>query len=537
MISMFQRGTAARSCRAAIFGAGTLLIVMAGLACGASAAIAAPAPTAATLERMDSTIAARMAPNGVPGFAVAVVSGGEVVHARGFGVADDAGRRVTPDTPFLLASSTKSFTALAVMQLVDAGKVRLDAPIRRYVPEFSLAGEAADRITVRQVLQHTSGLPLNPAGGPIIKLAADGSPQQAVAELRGKPPASAPGKQMAYVNANYVLAGLLVEHVSGERYASYINRHIFAPLGMTHSFSAPGPARRDGLAAGHDYFFGLAQTTGPAFRPGMLAAGYLMSSARDMGRYLAVFLNDGVGPDGQRIVSARGLRTLLTGGRPSTHLGPWADTASSHYAMGWFDGGPWKEPAILHPGDAADSSSLMVLLPRRDMAVVTLANTSNELPVPGNPAAITRMQRNAVDVLLGEPVNTGTSVHGFYLWFDAIAALLLAAALLGLARAGLALHRRLPARHRVRAIIGVPGRIALAAVVLGYPTLIGMGWTALRVWHPDLALTLAVVGAVVLATALVRLAWLIRTPSRAARPTAPPSDPARSAERDLALVA
>ena len=477
-----------------------------------------------------------MDPNGVPGFAVAVISGGEVVHARGFGVADDAGRRVTPDTPFLLASSTKSFTALAVMQLVDAGKVRLDAPIRRYVPEFSLAGDAADRITVRQVLQHTSGLPLNAAGGPIIKLAGDGTPQQALAELRGKPLASAPGKQMAYVNANYVLAGLLVEHVSGERYASYISRHIFAPLGMTHSFSAPGPARRDGLAAGHDYFFGIAQTTGPAFRPGMLAAGYLMSSARDMGRYLAVFLNDGVGPNGRRIVSASGLRTLLTGASPSTHLGPWADSVASHYAMGWFDGGPWQEPAILHPGDAADSSSLIVLLPRRDMAVVTLANTSNELPVPGNPAAITRMQRNAVDMLLAEPVNGGTSVHGFYLWFDAIAALLLATALLGLTRAVLALRRALPPRHRVRAMIGVPGRSALAAVVLGYPSLIGSGWPALRVWHTDLALTLALIGAIVVGTAVVRLAWLLRTRGR----TPPPPPPARiapAAVRDVELVA
>jgi CubicO group peptidase (beta-lactamase class C family) len=536
MISMFHGGPAARPGRAAIASTCAMLITLGGWVLGANTALAALAPTAATLERMDDMIAARMAPNGVPGFAVAVVSGGEVVHARGFGVADDAGRRVTADTPFLLASSTKSFTALAVMQLVDAGKVRLDAPIRRYVPEFSLAGNSAERITVRQVLQHTSGLPANVAGGPIIKLAGDGTPRQALAELRGKAPASAPGEKMLYVNANYVLSGLLVEHVSGERYASYVSRHIFAPLGMTHSFSAPGPARRDGLAAGHDYIFGLTRTTGPAFRRGMLAAGYLMSSANDMARYLAVFLNDGVGSDGRRIVSAQGLRTLLSGGRPVTHLGPWADSAPSHYAMGWFDGGPWKEPAILHPGDAADSSSLMVLFPSRDVAVVTLANTSNELPVPGNPAAITRMQRNAVDVLLGEPVNRGTSVHRFYFWFDVVAALLLAAALLGLARAVLALRGRLAPHHRVRAIIGIPGRIVLAAVVLGYPALIGVGWTALRSWHTDLALTLVIIGAVILSTALVRLVWLLRTRPRAVL-APPPPDPARPAVRDAQLVA
>jgi hypothetical protein len=230
------------------------------------------------------------------------------------------------------------------------------------------------------------------------------------------------------------------------------------------------------------------------------------------------------------------MRTLLTGGRPVTHLGPWADSAPSHYAMGWFDGGPWKEPAIPHPGDAADSSSLMVLLPSRDVAVVTLANTSNELPVPGNPAAITRMQRNAVDVLLGEPVNSGTSVHRFYLWFDVVAALLLAAALLGLARAVLALRRRLAPRHRVRAIIGIPGRIALGAIVLGSPTLIGIGWTALRSWQTARALTLAILGAAILSTALVRLAWVLRTrPPALLAPT--PADPAHPTVRDVQLVA
>jgi hypothetical protein len=169
---------------------------------------------------------------------------------------------------------------------------------------------------------------------------------------------------------------------------------------------------------------------------------------------------------------------------------------------------------------------------------VTLANTSNELPLPGNPAAITRMQRNAVDVLLGEPVNSGTSVHRFYLIFDAVAALLLAAALLGHARAVLTLRRRVRPRHRVRAIIGLPARIALAAVLLGYPTLTGSGWTALRVWHTDLALTLAIIGAIVLATAGVRLTWLLRASTdEPLAPTPPLARPELPAVRDVELVA
>jgi CubicO group peptidase (beta-lactamase class C family) len=145
-------------------------------------ATAAP-PDARTLERMDRVIEEGMKRSGIPGFAVAVVAGGEIVHARGFG---DTGtdRPVTPQTPFLLGSTSKSLTALAAMQLVDAGKLELGAPARRYVPEFRLADErAADSITVRHVLQQTTSLPES-AGGPIVGSAADGAALQALRELR-----------------------------------------------------------------------------------------------------------------------------------------------------------------------------------------------------------------------------------------------------------------------------------------------------------------------------------------------------------------
>ena len=197
----------------------------------ASPAPAATPPDRATLTRMDDVIRAGMDRSGMPGFAVAVVSGGDVVHARGFGDAGD-GRGATPRTPFLLGSASKSFTALAAMQLVDAGRLDLDAAARRYVPEFRLADQsAADRITVRQVLQQTSGLPAT-AGGAVVRSAADGSTLDAVRELRDTTLATPPGAAFEYANANYILAGLIVERASGEPYGQYIQRHIFTPLGM-----------------------------------------------------------------------------------------------------------------------------------------------------------------------------------------------------------------------------------------------------------------------------------------------------------------
>ena len=112
--------------------------------CASPAPASATPPDRATLTRMDEVIREGMERSGMPGFAVAVVSGDDVLHTRGFGDAGD-GRRATPQTPFLLGSTSKSFTALAAMQLVDAGRLDLDAAARRYVPEFRLADQSCGR--------------------------------------------------------------------------------------------------------------------------------------------------------------------------------------------------------------------------------------------------------------------------------------------------------------------------------------------------------------------------------------------------------
>src|SRR5690349_14806810 len=106
----------------------------------------------------------------VPGLAVAIVQGEQIVHLKGFGFADGAAQPVTPQTPFIIGSTTKSFTALAVMQLVEAGKIELDAPIQRYLPSFHLADpDASARIIVRDLLHQTSGIPTDNGNSDITR--------------------------------------------------------------------------------------------------------------------------------------------------------------------------------------------------------------------------------------------------------------------------------------------------------------------------------------------------------------------------------
>ncbi len=123
--------------------------------------LAAPQAGVPDIASIDAYISAQMQANHIPGMALGLVHNDQIVHLRGFGTADQSGRVVTPQTPFLIGSLTKSFTAMAIMQLVEAGKIDLDAPVQRYLPWFRVADATASaHITVRQLLNHTSGLPM-----------------------------------------------------------------------------------------------------------------------------------------------------------------------------------------------------------------------------------------------------------------------------------------------------------------------------------------------------------------------------------------
>ena len=227
-----------------------------------------------------------------------------------------------------------------------------------------------------------------------------------------------------------------------------------------------------------------------------------------MSRYLAMYLNDGVSADGQRIVSRESLQTMFAPGRAGT-MGAWTDHAGARYAMGWYVGGPWSEPARLHPGRAPDSSALIAIFPQRDLAVVTLTNAANELTVPGYPAPVDRVERNAIDALIGDPIDTGTSLHRFYLYFDLIALALLAAAAWPVVRAVRALKVRRRPRRRWLAAAGVATRASAGLLLVAVPAL-AFGWRAAFLWQPDLSALIVLIGTLLLVTATLRLAALLR---------------------------
>jgi CubicO group peptidase (beta-lactamase class C family) len=207
----------------------------------------ADAPDFAAIDRY---VEKEMEATRLPGLALAIVKDDRIVHMRGFGEADFSGHAVTPQTPFVIGSTAKSFTALAIMQLVEEGKVELDAPVRRYIPWFTLADEeASSRITVRHLLSQTSGLPTEI--GTVYLLREDLTSEALEKEVRALKTMELerpPGSSFEYNNMNYSVLGLIVQEVSGKSYERYIEEHIFVPLKMENSFADYLEAKENGLA-------------------------------------------------------------------------------------------------------------------------------------------------------------------------------------------------------------------------------------------------------------------------------------------------
>jgi CubicO group peptidase (beta-lactamase class C family) len=260
-----------------------------------SAAGAAPL-SGPDIASIDAFVSSQMQAQRIPRLSLGIVQDTHIVHLHGFGTAVASGRLVTPQTPFIIGSMSKSVTALAIMQLVEEGKVDLDAPVQRYLPWFRVADPVAStRNAVRQLLNQTSGIPANSQNEREEGFLGTGNEtlQQYVRDLSAQALNRPVGASFEYANTNYSALGLIVQIVSGQSYETYIQQHIFAPLKMSQSFVREQDARRDGLAQGYQMWFGVpVPTTLPSPRD-MLPAGYIIFTAEDMAHYLIAQLNGG----------------------------------------------------------------------------------------------------------------------------------------------------------------------------------------------------------------------------------------------------
>jgi CubicO group peptidase (beta-lactamase class C family) len=360
------------------------------LACvSLSVLVAAPAVAAGPLDpqvadKIRKFVTQQMDELHVPGMAVVVVTADGPIFAEGYGAPDDSGQAVTPQTPFRIASLSKQLTAIAVRQLIDDGRLELDALVADYLPWFGEDVPALGKVTVRHLLSHTSGWAEGLDGENLIDTSTDdGALERHVRDLARVEPAHALG-EFFYDNSNYNVLSLLVATASGMTFEDYLQENVLTPLQMSHTHLTDAAARADGVAHGHYPFFGLVIPWELPFSRGSMGSASVVASAEDLGHVVIAHLNQGKFGDAQ-VLSPEAMADIET---PLVHPAPW-----DGYGWGWWshplydaggirdiEGAPlYQAPVYLeHGGSLANFAAGMLVMPEAGYGVVVLMNLNDE---------------------------------------------------------------------------------------------------------------------------------------------------------------
>lgn len=313
---------------------------------------------------VDSLIAVYMSKNMVPGASVAVVKNKRIVWQRGYGMANlEQFIPATPATIYRLASVSKPITAVAVMQLVEQGKIALDSPIQKYVPSFP---QKKYPITTRLLLSHLSGIRHYNADEFSIN-----RPYKSLTEaldiFKKDTLSHKPGEAQTYSTYGYTLLGVIIESVSGQTFIDYLNEHVFKPAGMIHT-SADNPlkiihnrsAPYDTIRTGE---VGNSVAVNSSYK---IPGGGLISNVEDMCLFMIALQQD-------RLLKPSTWKQMITEVKTTKGI-------PTQYGFGWILGIPVAEgfprlpPVVWHGGVQQGSTTAIMLVPDKDLAIVVLSN-------------------------------------------------------------------------------------------------------------------------------------------------------------------
>lgn len=293
-----------------------------------------------------------------PGFAVIVVRDGNTVFREGFGLANvETGVPIRPESVFPLGSITKQFTATAILLLAQEGKLALDDDVRKYLPDYPAGGEM---VTIKALLSHTAGVP-NFSFHAVRHERM--STVQLIDLFRSKPLDFSPGSRWSYSNSGYDLLGALIERISGMPYASFIERRIFWPLGMTHShYGFETSAGADGVAGYERMAVGFHRAD-PVSMDSLFAAGALTSNVDDLARWNAALADD-------RLLDRKWRDRMFE----DTRL---RDGIPTGYGYGWVVAKRNDTPRVWHNGSFDGFYAVATRLPADHAYVAILGNVQN----------------------------------------------------------------------------------------------------------------------------------------------------------------
>jgi CubicO group peptidase (beta-lactamase class C family) len=332
---------------------------------------------------LEAWIESQMAYRNLPGMSIGIVRDQELVWARGFGYADvEKKLPATPATIYRIASISKTFTSLAVMQLRDQGQLKLDEPASRYLPALALpSGPDAPPITLRHLLTHTAGLPRE-APFPYWTDQRFPSREEVLKGLAQQQAVYPPETKWKYSNLGLTLAGEVVAAVSGQPFDAYVHKHILQPLGMNSTSVELPEGQRSRLATGYGRRL---PDGGRAVRPfsdvrGIAPAAGFSSTVEDLARYVALQFRDGPA-GGSQIVKGSTLREMQ---RVHWLMPDW----KSGRGLGWQIIHREDGDLVGHGGWVAGYQTAVYFRPRDKLAVIALTNADDGLPYPGAPESV-----------------------------------------------------------------------------------------------------------------------------------------------------
>jgi CubicO group peptidase (beta-lactamase class C family) len=320
--------------------------------------------SAADFSELEKVALEEMRQLNTPGAALGIVSGDRLIFARGLGTSDiETGAPVTPDMLFRLGSTTKMFTAAALVSLAEEGRIKLEEPIARAVKGLH---PAIGAVTAHQLLTHTSGF-LDEA--PMYGSQDESALGKEVRSWKEDRFFTRPGDIYSYSNPGFWLAGFLVEELAGRPYADAMNERLFAPLGMKRTTLRPTMAMTYPLAQGHNANPGRASSVvrPSANNAASWPAGSIFSSVNDLSRFVIAFLNGGR-IDGKQMFSPAVIRKLST---------PYVDTPgspASQYGYGLTIREERGVHMVMHGGSRSGYGSLIWMAPEHRFGVIILAN-------------------------------------------------------------------------------------------------------------------------------------------------------------------
>src|SRR5215510_3971163 len=327
-------------------------------------------PSAARFAELERVVLAELEETKTPGAVVAIVQGDTIVYQKGFGVSNvETAQAVTPEMLFRIGSMTKMYTAAALVSLAEEGKIDLNAPIGKYLEGLP---PRLGSVTAHQLMSHTAGLT---DGAAMFGKHDDGALAEEVRGYKDSMFFTDPGAVFSYANPGFVIAGYLVERLSGEPYSKAVQKRVLDPLKMARTTFQPTVAMTYPISVGH---VGEAGKAARVLRPmednsQIWPAGFLFSNGQDLARFAIAFMNGGQ-IDGKSALSAKLIERLST---PNAPVHSQYDGASYGYGliMREYRGVRLVE----HGGTTGSFASDFVMAPAQRVAVIVLANRNIHL--------------------------------------------------------------------------------------------------------------------------------------------------------------